>query len=490
MIRRASGADLPGLDAVQRKARPGGMNLHRDVEVTGSVEWQAQGTMDVRGSRTFPPLESCPDGACATGGRRQRFQSIPVRANTELPQGEQEKAAGQNRGRRQSNNRQGHVYTSPDEINVTANPTDEGDSDTSETLRRTTGLTSDEWDAMSTSERRDWLTNNRSKLTEQRRLEQRRTTGSSESSSDSSAEWGKLAGNAISQGFSALSTYLTGERQAAHERETSRHEEEMERIRTSGQGELEEWRARRREAELELERLDETRRCNRLRGRAKTRCLAALEDAAGILPAEASTTPEYLVANPSGRTARQGDLWWRTTRDLVLSSGARVLRDLQEELHTDYPQQFWSVALLNALGAAMRPELASGSSTPATPQTSDTVVSREWLRAAIWYSYHRDGFPGDWHAITLPITSMELPRLGGDYPIPGYSGATETRIVSGFTGELPLRMPETNVTGEGEGMPVKVPRNVGGRSSKSGSGVVIGLFLALAAALASGRGAS
>lgn len=197
-------------------------------------------------------------------------------------------------------------------------------------------------------------------------------------------------------------------------------------------------------------------------------------------PGDLISAPDSLVANASCRTARLGDLWWRTPSSLCLSSGARLLLDLQNELGVAQRDQqaFWGRDLIETLEAAVR--LANPAFVRTElPGAAETVVSRHWIAQAIWYTYHRQQYASTTPVIELP-PSLTLPLLGatGTSAIPGFSGTVpEARCLAGFTRELPLT-PTVSLGPEGliRGTPPK----------KSSAWMVLG-GLALAAVILGGR---
>ena len=198
-----------------------------------------------------------------------------------------------------------------------------------------------------------------------------------------------------------------------------------------------------------------------------------------VQPLDLGTAPESLASNASARTAHQGQLWWRTTNSLCLSSGARLLADLQAELGVleRDRQAFWGRDLFPLLQGGLRsvnPAITVGT----LPTAATTTVDRDWLRAAIWYVYHRAEFPAQGSPVVTLPTSLELPLLGADHPITGYgAGVSESRCLRGFTRELPLRpvVYEAEVTVVGQ-VPTVSPTR---RTSSTGA-LAIAAVVALA----------
>lgn len=198
---------------------------------------------------------------------------------------------------------------------------------------------------------------------------------------------------------------------------------------------------------------------------------------------------------PASFTGDQwGGAYWLLGTDLFVSSGARLYVDLRAELSQPaasaalarVPAMQWAAAMTGDLSTRARAFLAERGVPFTPPAAAADVVNREWLRLAIWYTYHRD--------LTNRVDAVRMAR---DLLVPAF-GATlgtpdaATGMFRGFVidatnrdgfepndrvflGPFPgqvVRGPEIDVgTGGGNG---------GGGGSSSSSGEGMGALFALA----------
>lgn len=218
--------------------------------------------------------------------------------------------------------------------------------------------------------------------------------------------------------------------------------------------------------------------------------------AAGIVPrllSEAPTLPG--VGRFTTNTGFGESYWMAGGRQLFLSSGARVLRDIRETLGVggDFA---WTPAIVTRLREALRsagPQTGPNASafdreyiTPLASVNNGAQVSLHELRCALWLTYSRSEWSQGPRVIQFPFETG-MPRYGEEFAEDSPpSVQTPTSVVDGFDPEEltfnPFSGQRGTFTGGGSA------RDTRNRQSSSDNGPMILAGAILLAVLASGGG--
>lgn len=179
-------------------------------------------------------------------------------------------------------------------------------------------------------------------------------------------------------------------------------------------------------------------------------------------------------------TAATGSAFWWVSAEpnglggLWRSSGARVVADLRGELGLAPRPAMWTPAVVSTLRDRLA---ATGSDMTrwAVPASGD-ALHPSWLRAALWFTYHREEFGAGPGVVELP-PSFALPRVGADLGGPGEATTVTDGLQRDELSPDPWRVSGPEITvGGGGGTPATTPTTSDGGGS--------GWLLALAAAWA------
>lgn len=176
----------------------------------------------------------------------------------------------------------------------------------------------------------------------------------------------------------------------------------------------------------------------------------APERAAGIVAPRALSERPTLPRQADFAGSRWGDAFWAfgdpasPILQLYVSSGARLVADLRQELGLAPSPAMWTPAVLEALKSR-----AGLGDSWRVPSTGD-VLRRDWLAVGIWWAYGRDAWPRNLDWIRFPGLAI-FPRVGQDL---GTSAGGATSVFANLDpAELtlnpfgPIQGPEIDVTG-------------------------------------------
>lgn len=202
---------------------------------------------------------------------------------------------------------------------------------------------------------------------------------------------------------------------------------------------------------------------------------------AGVVAPRTLVSAPQLPRAADFRSATFGRAYWLARApertgpgSLFVASGARVLSDLRGELGITTGDPVWSEGILRRLGQLVT---AAGARAPTTLPTRGTLPA-DWLRAALWYTYIRDGYPRQVESVRLPVAT-ELPTLGA----PLGTDTAQVAVVDNFDPST-LAVDPFSVFEADEIVIGGPPRDSSSEGSSSGGGLFLAMLAAAALALA------
>lgn len=205
---------------------------------------------------------------------------------------------------------------------------------------------------------------------------------------------------------------------------------------------------------------------------------------AGIVAPEILPAPPDRLPQTAGfADSDPNSAFWRTPNSLCMGSGSRILADLYTE--TGSPRRaYWSIPLLQAISRMARDRGIPETDLATMQDDSSPGPSRDWLRIALWLTYHSLEYPAQWRAVELPL-QVQVPRWGADLPP---AGTDRVRCTTGDRGDGRPDDPFRRASIELPGIDItSTPDRSSSPPSTSSSGWMVAALAALAALLFGGR---